>query len=482
MSTSEEQLLTGSYDNYETTENPSLDTIDQRNESNFKSELSYTVKSSVPLIISFFLQYVLSVTTVFAAAKLGARELAAASLAVCTFNLTGLAVYQGMSTSLDSFCSQAYGSGDFHNVGIYFQRCTLMMFVVTIFPLSFIWWFSADILSPMIGDRELAELAQLYLRIMTLGTPGLFLFESGKRFLQAQHIFQAATNILLVVAPLNFLLNYYLVWHPIYGLGFIGAPIACVIVYWTISILMLLYVVFFDGKKCWDGLNWRKAVVNWSPMLRLALPGVIMVEAEYFAFEVLTILAASFGTNSLAAQSIASNVGSLVFQLSFAVAVVLTTRIGHLVGMKNIKGAQILLRIFLILGIFLALFNFLLVFLGRHSLVSVFSQDPEVVKIANKLIILVSLNQFADAFNVLGAGVLRGQGKQRIGSVLNLISYYVIALPIGYIMAFYFKYGVSGLWVGLIFGVAFLALTEGIVIYNSDWNLIIEESHNRHDH
>ncbi|RLV89631.1 Protein LTV1 [Spathaspora sp. JA1] len=77
-------------------------------------------------------------------------------------------------------------------------------------------------------------------------------------------------------------------------------------------------------------------------MLSLAIPGVIMVIAEFLAFEVLTILAARFGTESLAAQSIASNVASLAFQLPFAIAVVLSTNIGNYVGSKNVLAAKLM--------------------------------------------------------------------------------------------------------------------------------------------
>lgn len=475
---SEERLLTGEYESYEAVP----ETPKGHDSNTLKSEFLFTTRSSAPLTVSFFLQYLLSVTTIFSAGKLGPKELAAASLAVCTFNITGLAVYQGMSTSLDSFCSQAYGSGDLHKVGVYFQRCSFMIFVVTIFPLSIIWWFSGHVLGPMIGDSELAQMSQLYLRISAFGTPGLFLFETGKRFLQAQHIFHAATYILLIVAPINIILNYVLVWHPTYGLGFIGAPIAVSIVYWLMTILMILYIAFVDGKKCWNGFDFHKASINWIPMLKLALPGVIMVEAEYLAFEVLTILAASFGTDALAAQSIASNVGSLAFQLGFAVAVAITTRIGHFVGQKNELGARIVVKVFVILSSAISVFNFLLLFFARSFLAGMFTDDKPVLKIAKNLLILTAINQICDSFNVLGAGVLRGQGKQRIGSILNMISYYLVALPIGYILAFPFGYGVGGLWVGLILGVAFLALAEGIVIYKSNWNEIFIESYSRHDH
>lgn len=472
----EETLLIGAHDHERYIEEPEA-TID----ANLESETKYLITSSGPLVVTFFLQYLLSVTSIFITGKLGATELAASSLAVCTFNITGLAVYQGMATSLDTFCSQAFGSGNIKMVGLYFQRCSLITLTITAFPLCFIWWFSGSLLKFLIPDEKLVMMTQQFLRINMIGAPGLLLFETGKRFLQAQHLFNAGTYILLIVAPLNLLLHWTLVWHPRFGMGFIGAPIAISIIYWVISGMMLLYVLFIDGKKCWGGFS-LKALYNWGAMLKLAIPGVIMVEAEYLAFEILTILAASFGTEALAAQSIASNVGSLAFQLPFAFAVSLTTRIGHYIGMQNLKGAQLVTKLGVLVALTIAVFNFSAVFFNRRLLGSLFSNSPEVLDISSNILILVAINQISDAFNVVGTGILRGQGRQRLGSILNMIAYYLIALPVGYICGFVLDWKLSGLWAGLILGVFTLAVSEFISIFTGDWNAILIDNLNRHDH
>lgn len=474
---SEEGLLNGAYD-HQTYDSIS---IKEETSTDVKSEITFIAHSSGPLIVSFFLQYLMSVISIYATGKLGAKELAASSLALCSFNITGLAIYQGMATCLDSFCSQAYGAGKHELVGVYFQRCTLMTLMLTVFPLAPMWWWSGSILKHLVPDEELAVMSQTYLRVMLAGAPGLLLFETGKRFLQAQNIYNAGTYVLAILVPLNLVTNWLLVWHPTYGLGFVGAPIATSIGYWLISFLMLMYVWLIDGKKCWGGLDLRKALTKWGPMLKLALPGVVMVEAEYLAFEVLTILAASFGTSALAAQSIAANLGSLVFQLDFAVAVAISTRIGHFVGMKDIKAAAAVTRVSFYFSAAIALINFTFVVFGRNWLTSFFTDDKDVLTLGPKILVFVGVNQLVDVFNVIEAGVLRGQGRQKIGSFLNLFSYYVIALPLGYVLAFPFKLELEGLWLGLFFGVFFLAGSEFVCILRSNWHGIIAESANRHD-
>lgn len=444
-------------------------------------EAAVIARSLAPLIVTFLLQFLLETTTIFVSGRLGSNELAVASLALCSFNITAVAFYQGMSTSLDSFCSQAFGAGRPHMVGVYFQRCSVMMLAVTVFPLLPLWWFSGLILNRLVPSEDLALQCQTFLRIMIVGAPGLLFFETAKRFFQAQHIFNAGTYALAVSVPLHGVLNWFLVLSPATGLGLVGLPIALSISFWINPLVLLLYAVFVDGTGCWGGIDWRKATVNWKPMLRLAVPGVVMVEAEYLAFEVMTILAASFGTTALAAQSIGSNVGGIAFQVPFAVSVAVTTQVGHFIGLQDIKTAQSVTRTSICVGVGMGVLNFVVLFFGRTPISSLYSDDSKVVHTASKVLALAAFNQIADCTNIIAAGVLRGQGRQKIGSYLNLASYYLIALPSAYIFAFKLDTDVYGLWFGLICGVTVLALGEVLCVVRSQWERIVDECSRNHD-
>lgn len=215
---------------------------------------------SSPLIVTFILQYSLTVASIFAVGHIGTLELGAVSLASMTANITGYAVYQGLATSLDTLCAQAYGSGKRHLVGLQLQRMVYFLWILTI-PIGLIWFFAEDILRLIVPERRSAELAGLYLRILLLGAPGYACFESGKRFVQAQGLFSATTYVLLIAAPANALMNWLFVWK--LDMGFIGAPIAVVITDNLLPVLLLLYVMFIDGSQCWNGFT-RKAFHNWG--------------------------------------------------------------------------------------------------------------------------------------------------------------------------------------------------------------------------
>lgn len=148
-------------------------------------------KYAAPLMITFILQYSLTVASIFTLGHLGKKELGAVSLASMTASITGYAVYQGLATSLDTLCAQAFGSGRKMLVGLQMQKMVFFLWTVTI-PIAVIWFFADAILMKIVPEKDVAVLAGLYLKVVILGAPAYALFESGKRFVQAQGLFSAS--------------------------------------------------------------------------------------------------------------------------------------------------------------------------------------------------------------------------------------------------------------------------------------------------
>lgn len=127
----------------------------------WQREAKVLTKSSAPLILTFLLQYSLPVASIFTVGHIGKIELGAVSLASMTASITGYAVYQGLATSLDTLCAQAYGSGRPHLVGLQLQRMLYFLLIITI-PISIIWALGTEILSLIVPEKETARLAGLY--------------------------------------------------------------------------------------------------------------------------------------------------------------------------------------------------------------------------------------------------------------------------------------------------------------------------------
>lgn len=408
----------------------------------WQRETKVLAKSSGPLVLTFLLQYSLPVASIFTVGHIGKIELGAVSLASMTASITGYAVYQGLATSLDTLCAQAYGSGRPHLVGLQLQRMLYFLLLITV-PISIIWAFGTQILSLIVPEKETARLAGLYLRVLIFGAPGYAAFESGKRYVQAQGIFSATMYILLVCAPLNAFLNWYMVWH--LGWGFIGAPIAVTITENILPLMLFLYVRFIDGYQCWGGFD-RRALRNWMPMIKLALPGLVMVLAEFLAFEILTLSSSWLGPTELAAQSVLGSITGITFQIPFPMSVAASTRIANLIGATLAVPAKTAAKVAIFASVLVGFFNLLLLSLLREQIPKLFTPDPDVIQMVAGLLPLCATFQVFDALAANCNGILRGLGRQEIGGYVGLFAYYVVGIPISFGTGFGANWGLYGLW------------------------------------
>lgn len=437
-------------------------------------EVRKLVRYSIPLMMTFFLEQVFSVICVVFVGHLGKEELAAVSMASMTSTIV-FAVFEGIATSLDTLCPQAYGSGEFEHVGIHTQRCSLFSLVVFI-PAALFWWFSGSLLKLILDDELVVGLTQDYLRILILGGPAYILFENGKRFLQAQGIFDAGTYILLVTAPLNIFLNWFLVYY--LGLGFMGAPIATVISFWVLFVSMVGYVVFVEGDECWGGFS-GSAFSQWWDLIHLAVPGVIMLLAESMAYEVLTLLASYFGTSALATQSALSSFVSLIYMIPFALSVASSTRVANFVGGGNEGGGKVGIRVGVVMSVCVGVINGCVFWVFGREIGRLFTEDEDVLTMFTDLSGLVGTFLVVDAVVCMENGLLRAIGQQMAGGVFSLVGYYLISLPMALVLSFQLDWGLQGLWIGNFCGLASIGVLDALFLNRVDWDAVIRTARDR---
>ncbi|EGW29987.1 ethionine resistance protein [Spathaspora passalidarum NRRL Y-27907] len=450
-------------------------------------ELKSLIKSSVPLVMTFLLQNSLSTVSVFMVGHLGATELAAVSMGAMTANITGYATIQGIATALDTLCPQAFGAKKYTLVGTYLQKCTSLEFVIML-PILFIWvFYGYDLITMILPDKETAKLSAVYLQYVAFGMPAYILFECGKRFLQAQGIYHISTYVLLIAAPSNLIMNYLLVKH----IGYLGAPIAVAINYWLMISLLVLFIVFFikpedtpsglHPLKCWGGLDFKESFRGWGRLAQLAIPGLIMLEAEFLAFEIMTLMASYLGTIALAAQSIGTTMACVTYQVPFAVGIASSTRIANYLGAGLGAAARTTTKVSLTFGLLIAFLNFLFLFCFRREIAITFTKDEEVISTISSVMWIIAIMQIADAMNANSAGCLRGQGQTKIGGIVNLFSYYVVGLPLSLYLSFYspWKGSLHGLWIGSCVALTIIGSVQSYFALAADPEKLCEDARKR---
>lgn len=216
-------------------------------------------------------------------------------------------------------------------------------------------------------------------------------------------------------------------------------------------------------------------------MIRLALPGLIMVEAECLAFEILTLASSYLGTSELAAQSILGTIASITWQIPFPLSIAGSTRIANLIGASLVDAAKVSAKVSFCGAVIVGMFNMLLLSSLRSYIPRLFSSDPEVVEIVAQVLPLCAAFQLFDALAANCNGILRGLGRQEIGGYVQLFLYYVIAMPLSMTTTFVLDWGVMGLWTGVALALALVSLIEAIFISRANWNRSVEDAVRRNE-
>lgn len=361
-------------------------------------------------------------------------------------SVTAWSIAFGTATALDTLCSQAWtGAKDKTLVGIHLQR-GLCILALLFLPIAIVWWNCTDLLLALNQEPQLALHAGLFLRCLILGAPAFIAFEATKKFLQAQGIMQASTYVLMIVSPLNLALNYALV-YPL-NMGFIGAPLATSFSYWLMLVLLICYIKFVDGKEAWGGWS-RECLTGWWPFLKLSIPSLLMITAEWWAFELSSLAASYLSTNDLAAQSIVLTTASATYTIPFGISVAASNRIGNALGEGSAIKARRAAVVANMFAIFFGSMNSTFMMATRSKFGYLFTSDDQVVELVSHIMPLCAVFQIADGISGICGGVIRGIGRQSFAAYINIISYYVIALPVGYYLSFVRDWDLAGLWIGL---------------------------------
>ncbi|KAJ3070777.1 hypothetical protein HDU98_006211 [Podochytrium sp. JEL0797] len=423
---------------------------------------------------------------IVALGHLGTTALASMALATLFANVTGYSIVVGMGSAIDTLCSQSYGEyldgrGDKKELGRHLTRSLFIMYLLCI-PISILWWFTEPLLLLLGQDASIAHLSGKYTTLLIPSLIPFVLSEYTKRFLMSQGIMSAQMLIIGIVAPLNCLLQYVLVISPFrIGAQGEGASIALVISHSLIALSLILYVKLVKGGDSYGGWEWPQILhlkKLWI-VTSLGVSGVLMTCSEWWAWEIVALIAGLLSPSYLAAQTIVLSASFWTYTIPLGVAIACTTRIGNALGAQRPDKARLATAVVLCLGLVLSLLNSLALMAGRSALGSVFSDDPEVIRIVGEIVPLVAAFQIVDGLNCICGGILRGAGRPEIGAILNMIAYYLVGIPFGLFFCFQIGWNLYGLWVGLTIALFALAGVEMSMIWQLDWDLEAENAHKR---
>lgn len=396
-------------------------------------------------------------------------ELAASSFVNNIMNLF-IMTELGFATGMTPMIGANNGTGDIKGIGATLKNGLIVNGIIGV--ISLVLLTAIYFLLGHFGQApELLPYIRPYFIIIGIST----LFALGFNVLKQFTDGICRPMISMTLLMIGNLLNIFGNWVLIYGnlgfpeLGLTGAGISTLIS--RILILCVFIAFIFKSKKMKEYARAiKEAVVSKSEMkgvLRMGYPVGTQMALETSTFTFAAVMAGWLGVLQLAAHQVVITISQLFFLmmqgLSFAVSILVSNAFGR----KDFESVQEYAGkgYFMILSISATLSVLLYCF--RYQATGIFTDSPEVSAMAVSLFFLLFAYQFGDGLQLCFANVLRGIQDVRPIMYAAFVSYYLIAIPVAYLLGFKAGFGIQGIWMGFPIGLT-LAGIFFYVRYRSD--------------
>ena len=420
-----------------------------------RNEFKATLVIAIPLILSNLTQIAYSLIDTAMIGVLGYKELAAASL---VSNVIAIPMVIGMGLMMAITPLVAIASGQKNNSKsshLLYNGWGLSIIIGVLLALivHVISYFLID----MGQDVAVAAIAKTYLIIMGYSLIPMMVFIACKHFSDGLQFTKTSMVLSLISLPLN----AFLCWIFIYGkwgikpMGVNGAGLATLISRLALAIAMLIvvfkhnvYAPYHLNKK----QNWYFKKSTFKEIFAIGIPSSLQFCMEAGAFSISGIMVGWLGAVQQAAHQIALNCASTTFMIALGFSLAGSIRVSNAYGRGNLQSIMSIGKSTAYTGLIYGIIAGLLLILLGQYLPDIFSTNKEVVSLATSLLIFAAIFQISDATQAIGVGLCRGVKDVIRPTFYVAVAYWIIGIPMGYLLAFHFKMGAAGIWIGLVVG------------------------------
>ena len=374
----------------------------------------------------------------------------------------------GVSMALMPITSQLHGANRVAEVGHQLRQSLWLCLINSVFLIAALQYATHIFLYAGI-DAQTAQIAGDYLYGLSWGIPPVIFYISFRYVLEGLGHTRPPMIIAASILPLNALFNYVLIYGK-FGfpeLGGVGCGYATAMVFWIELAFMLLVLrkPYFRATQFFANFEGPR-LQTMGKIFKLGLPIALTVFLEMALFGVITLFIAKIGVTEMAAHSIAGNLNWMTYVIPMAMGNAASIRIGFLIGRDELDAARDTGWAMLKFAIGYALTISVLLVALRYSLVSVYTTDAAVTAVAVVLLLFIAVYQIVDDTQAVLVSALRGYKDTAVPMVISLISYWLLALPLGYALAEGLlgnaPLGVYGYWTGLTLSLAVVAVGAGL--------------------
>jgi MATE family multidrug resistance protein len=403
--------------------------------------------------------------------------LSAFTLANLTGNLCTFSIMAGLFSASDTLSPQAFGRGDFAEVG----RIAIRGFAVAstlLLPINVVLFYYLESIMIALGQNAEASMyASQWYKVFVFNLPFSVLFNCLWKFLTAQHIMKPLILVSILCTCVILPLSLEICIHT---MGFVGSAVGYVIFQASQAIALLFYVYWKQPHEAgtWPGLS-REIVasaLDWNQMkefLHLGLGGIV-AQCEWVFWEAIGLIVGRLGVVALSVHTIPNQTIMAFCMVPFSFGIALAIRMGNSLPLSVRRTQVFVLSILLFSTILFGLVT-IVVYVYRDAIVGLFTTDESVKELADVIWLKVSLFNLNIAIFGIMVGIATGLGKQWSLGVINFVFLWLFGLPMIYYTAIVRDKGLDAAWFWMNIPYLCMNVTLFVMFVFTDWHQIQEQ-------
>ncbi|WP_316800350.1 MATE family efflux transporter [Pedobacter frigidisoli] len=391
-------------------------------------------------------------------------QLAAVSLVNSIFILI-MVIGLGISYGLTPLIAQEHGRQNDDECGRLLSNSLIINVFVGIILYLLVHFGVLLVIDHLGQTPAVVTYAKPYLGLLSVSIIPLLVFQTFKQFAEGLGFTKQAMFVSIWGNAINIILGIVFVkgMFGIKPMGVSGVGLSTLIDRLLMATVMAVYVL--------RSKHFKKYLISFKitfidklramQIIKIGAPVAMQYSFEISAFSGAAVLIGTIGAVEQAAHQIAISLAAMTYMIASGVASAATIKTGNNFGKKNFADLR---------KSAIASYHVILVFMSCTAVIFVlahlylpfiYTEDLSVVKIAAQLLIIAGFFQLFDGTQVVGLGVLRGIGDVNVPTMITFLAYWVVGIPVGYLLGLKFGLGVNGIWYGLTLGL----LTASVLLF-----------------
>ena len=428
-----------------------------------KDDVVPLLKLAIPMVITGLIQSSLYFFETVFLSRLGEATLAAGALVSWLFGVLVVIVF-GTFGSVNVLISHQYGAKNKKGI-ILVLRDGLILAVLLTIPIFILFWNIASIFLLFKQSAELVALATVYLHALAWGLFPKFILIVLYEFMIGLGHSRMIMVITMLTVPVYILFSFVLIFGK-FGfpaLGIAGAGWGMTFADWIISSTLIVFLFFSQEYQSYlrAVFTFKKPFYLWE-IIYLGVPIGIMFSIELGFFFAVMLLMGTLGVESLAANQITMQYLGPLMSTIFSIAQAVTVRMGHQIGAKEFLPVKRTAMTGVFISIIFMSLIAVIYWVFPKALIAVdFDlKNPtyfQTTQLAVNFFFIAAFFQIFESIRITLFGALRALKDTRFTLLVSIFGFWCIALPLGYMLATYFRLGGNGFWYAMTVG-AFLSV------------------------